>query len=157
MEAAQLYGFCGSPEEVAAQMQEKYSELSFASPEEHDFSSIKQKADTFEKKYNEMVLNNHLGIIKKHDPKIEAGSVVDLGETFLRLMQMKMKKGDVTDGDVILAYEMAKLEKEYFKQATPDNPGPAAQGAADKEYYTPPGSGQALAKGLQKSQGYEAG
>lgn len=103
-----------------------------------EYLAVKQKAEALERMLHQKMLDEHLALIKKHDPELQAESIEDLGETFLNLMRLKMDKGEVKDDDVIVAYEMAKLEQNFGKKPAPQSPGAVSSTEhPEKEFYTP--------------------
>lgn len=154
LQAAKLMGYSGNTaQEIADQIEAAQKEITvdeLISQREKEareradwiknnpeYLAAKQRAEKLENELNKVIVNKHLEVIKKYDPELKAENISELGETFLNLMSLKMDKGEVKDDDVILAYEMSKLEKNFGKKPTPPSPGAVNNTEQpEKEYYT---------------------
>lgn len=94
--------------------------------------------DTYKQMYEQFLFQKHLDVIKAAHPEEQAANIADLGETFIQLMALKQQQGEISDEDVLLAYDMAALEKQRKTKPIPESPGKLNKATAEeKEYYTP--------------------
>jgi hypothetical protein len=150
VKALETAGHTGTPEEMAdkleaeakgitvAELAKERNRMSEAIKQHPDFKRAEEERDEYKSLYERRMFQDHLAAIKAAHPEETAEDITDLGETFISLMAMKQRKGEVSSEDVLIAYEMAALERNRKTKPVPESPGKLnSTNGGEKEFYSP--------------------
>lgn len=150
MEALKAAGHDGTPEEIAdkleadargitvSELNNERQRMAEAAKNMPEYKQAEEERDRYKALYEDLLFRDHLATIKAAHPEETAENITELGETFLSLMAMKQRNGDVTEEDVLIAYEMAALEKQRKTKPVPESPGKLnSTNGGEKEFYSP--------------------